>query len=271
MADSKLFDPAPYLRTPRLDVRQAFSLAIALLAALPKDASTGSRRAAKQLRKVTVALQQLWSARERSLTLAKTVDRVAADNRIDIAWGALKMRVSGCAMLPQAASPLVARAEALETQLFSRGMGFLKAAVEAEWAVSEELIARIDKDDLAGEIDAVAGPEYLAEVRAAHIAYGEALGITKAHAAPEGVATLLEPLRAVVAAIGDYALQIVATVDREDAASIKTAKNALHPMDRYREGAARRAAKGSTPVAEDPAPEVTPETPVPEVPDLAGK
>ena len=112
----------------------------------------------------------------------------------------------------------------------------------------------------------------MAEVRAAHLAYGEALGITKAHVATEDVATLLEPLRAVIGAIGDYALQIVATVDREDAGSITIAGNALLPMDRYREGAARRAAKGSKPVVEeDPAPDATPETPIPEVPDPAGE
>lgn len=271
MTDTKAFDPSQYLRTPRLDLPQAFSLAIALLHALPKEASAGSRRAAKALRAATVALKQLWSARERALSTAKTVNRVAADNRIDVAWGALKMRVSACAMLPEAASPLVVIAEALEAQLFSRGMSFLKAPMEAEWAVSDEMITRIDKDGLAGSIDAVAGPEYLVEIRAAHIAYGEALGLTKAHVAQEGVATLLEPLRAVISAIGDYALQIVATVDRDDAASIKVAKNALLPMDRYRESAARRATKGSKPVVEDPTPDATPETPIPEVPDLTGK
>jgi hypothetical protein len=271
MADTKAFDPNQYLRTPRLDLPQAFSLAIALLHALPKEASAGSRRAAKALRAATVALKQLWSARERSLSTVKTVDKVAADNRIDVAWGALKMRVSACAMLPEAASPLVVLAESLETQLFSRGMSFLKAAMEAEWAVSDEMLTRIDKDGLAATIDAVAGPEYLVEIRAAHIAYGEALGLTKAHVAPEDVSTLLEPLRAVISAIGDYALQIVASVDREDPASIKVAKNALLPMDRYRENAARRASKGSKVVVEDPTPEATPETPIPEVPDLTGK
>ena len=271
MADTRTFDPNQYLRVPRLDLRQAFSLAIALLHALPREASAGSRRAARALRAVTVALKQLWSARERSLSMVKTVDRVAADNRIDVAWGALKMRISGCAMLPQAASPLVVLAEALEAKLFSKGMSFLKAPMEAEWAVSDEMITRIDKDELAANIDAVAGPEYLVEIRGAHIAYGEALGITKAHVVQEDVAALVEPLRTVIGAIGDYALQIVASVDREDAASIKVARNALLPMDRYRENAARRATKGGKAVVEDPAPEATPETPIPEVPDLGGK
>lgn len=180
------------------------------------------------------------------------------------------MRISGYAMLPPGAYPISARAEALEKTFFPDGMSFLKAAMEAEWAVSEQLLKRIDDDKLASEIDAVAGPDFLTEVRAAHAAYGEVLGITKAHTVPEDVAALLEPLRALVQAIGDYAIQIVASVDRDDAASIKVAKNALLPMDRYREGAARRAAKGGKSADELP-PEATPDTPVPEVADPGGK
>ncbi|MEP7125241.1 MAG: hypothetical protein ABJE95_30200 [Byssovorax sp.] len=271
MADTKTFDGSKYLQVPRLDLLQAFSLAIALLSAVPRDAGAGSRRAAKALRAATVILQKLWSARQRSLSTVKTVDKAAADNRIDVAWGALKMRISGCAMLPQAASPRVAIAEVLEKKLFPAGMAFLKAPMEAEWAVSDELITRIDNDKLAAEIDDVAGPEYLVEIRAAHIAYGEALGITKAHVVANDVAALLEPMRAVISAIGDYALQIVATVDRSDPATITAAKNALLPLDRYRENAARRSAKGSKAVVADPTPEATPETPIPEVPDLPTK
>jgi hypothetical protein len=270
VSDTKEFDASQYLRPPRLDVRQAFSLAVALLHALPKAAESGVRRSAKALRKATLALQVLWAARERALKAVKSVDKVAVDNRVDTAWGALKMRISGYAMLPPAAYPISARAEALETTLFPDGMSFLKAPMDAEWAVSEQLLKRIDDDKLAVEIDAVAGPDFLIEVRAAHTAYGEALGITKAHTVPEDVAALLEPLRALVQAIGDYAIQIVASVDREDAASIKVARNALLPMDRYREGAARRAGKGGKPV-EDLPPDATPDTLVPEVADPKGK
>jgi hypothetical protein len=270
VSDTKDFDASQCLRPPRLDVRQAFSLAIALLRALPKAPEAGVRRSAKALRKAAVALQVLWAARERALKAVKSVDKVAGDNRIDTAWGALKMRISGYAMLPPAAYPRAARAEAQDKTLFPSGMSFLKAPMEAEWAVSEQLLEQIDDDKLATEIDAVAGPDFLVEIRAAHTVYGEVLGITKAHTVPEDVAALLEPLRAVVRAIGDYAIQIVASVDREDAASIKVAKNALLPMDRYREGAARRAAKGGKPVDDLP-PDATPDTPVPEVADIKVK
>ncbi len=271
MSDDQDFDPSQYLRPPRLDVPQAFALAIALLHALPKAAEAGVRRSAKALRKATLALQGLWVARQRSLSAVKPSDKAAVDNRIDTAWGALKLRISGYTMLPLEADPLVARARALETALFPKGMAFLKAAMDAEWAVSDQILKRIDDDKLAADIDAVAGPAFLIEIRAAHVAYGEVLGITKAHAVPEDVAALVEPLRAVIRAIGDYTIQVIATVDREDAASIKAARSALFPLDRYREGAARRAAKSGKPDEEADLDEVTPETPVPEVADPKGK
>jgi len=59
-------------------------------------------------------------------------------------------------------------------------------------------------------------------------------------------------------------------VDREDAASIKVARDALLPMDRYREGAARRASKAGKAV-EEPEPDVKSDALVPEVPDLKTK
>jgi len=270
MPEIKPFDPSPYLSPPRLTVPQSFALAIALLHALPKAAGAGVHRAAKALNKTTVALQLLWSARERSLTAAKPRDRAVVDNRVDTAWGALKLRISGYAMLPPALYPLAARAEELDSSLFPRGMVFLKDAMEAEWAASDELLKRIDADKLAVEIDTIAGPDFLIEVRAAHLEYGQALGITEAHSASEGVEALLKPLRAVVQAIADYAIQIVATVDREDAASIKVARDALLPMDRYREGAARRASKAGKAV-EEPEPDVKSDALVPEVPDLKTK
>ena len=148
-------------------------------------------------------------------------------------------------------------------------MVFLKGAMEAEWAASDELLKRIDADNLAADVDTIAGPDFLVEVRAAHLEYGQALGITEAHVAPEAASALLKPLRAVVQAIADYMIQIVATVDREDAATIKAARDALLPLDRYREGAARRAKGGKA--AEEPEAEAKLDALVPEVPDLQVK
>ncbi|WP_437914098.1 hypothetical protein WME73_48900 [Sorangium sp. So ce302] len=112
----------------------------------------------------------------------------------------------------------------------------------------------------------------MAEVRAAHEAYGEVLGITKAHETPAEVAALREPLRELVSAIGDYLLQVVAAVDRERPETIQSARAALAPLDRLRQAAARRAAgksgKGEPAENDDEEalPEIEPDAPVPDVP-----
>lgn len=115
------------------------------------------------------------------------------------------------------------------------------------------------------DIYTLPGPEFLAEVKAAHLLYGQVLGITRAKALPADMTALVEPLREVGRAIGDYALQVLATADRERPDTIESARTALHPLDRCREGAARRAGSKSD-KGESEGSEVGVDTPVPEVP-----
>ena len=265
MVDIIEFDPTPYLRPPRLDVRQGVALAIALLSALPGDAPEGVKRAGRRLRSATVALQKAWSKKERAANAVKPAEKMKVDNRLDTAWGGLKMRLDATAGLPTETYPVALRAQEIVGALFPNGLGFLTIPMEAEWSVSDELVTRIDEDGLADDINALAGPEFLAEVKAAHLVYGEVLGITKAMAPPAGGTTLGDPFRDVVRAIAEYTLQMVATVDREELATIERALAALHPLDRCREAAARRAGGKSDKVEDDGA-EVGVDTPVPEVP-----
>jgi hypothetical protein len=265
MADIIEFDPNPYMRPPRLDVRQGVALAIALLSALPGAAPDGVKRAGRRLRKATVALQKAWSKRERAAIAVKPAEKAKVDNRVDIAWGGLKMRLDATAALPVETYPEASRAQEIVGTLFPNGLGFLTLPMDAEWSVSDELVTRIEEDGLAADINALAGPEYLAEVKAAHLVYGEVLGITKAKAPPAETTALSEPLRDVGRAISDYTLQVLATADRERPDTIESARAALHPLDRYREGAARRAG-GKSDKGEGDGSDVSVDTPVPEVP-----
>jgi len=265
MADILEFDQRPYLRPPRLDVKQGVALAIALLSALPRGAPDGVKRAGRRMRRVTVALQKAWSKRERAASAARPGEKAKADNRVDTAWGGLKMRLDATSALPVETYPQALRAREIVGTLFPKGLGFLKLPVNAEWSVSDELVKRIEEDGLAADINALAGPEFLAEVKAAHLVYGEVLGITQAKAPPAEMTGLLEPLRELGRAIGDYTLQVLATADRERPDTIESALAALHPLDRHREGAARRAG-GKSDKGEGDGPEIGVDTPVPEVP-----
>jgi hypothetical protein len=265
MADIIVFDPTPYMRPPRLDVRQAVALAIALLSALPRGAPDGVKRAGRRLRRATVALQKAWSTRKRAASTVKPSEKAKIDYRVDIAWGGLKMRLDAASALPVDTYPEALRAQEIVSTLFPNGLGFLTLPMEAEWSVSDELVKRIEEDGLAADINALAGPQYLAEVKAAHLVYGEVLGITKAKAPPAEMTPLLEPLREVGRAIGDYMLQVLATADRERPDTIKSARAALRPLDRHREDAARRAG-GKSANSEGDDSHVDVDTPVPEVP-----
>jgi hypothetical protein len=160
--------------------------------------------------------------------------------------------------------PKAERAAELLQMLFPKGLQFLTLPMDAEWAVSEELLKRIKDDGLLADINVIAGPEFLAEVRDAHAVYGEVLGITKPKGSPAdtSMAPLLEPLRRLADTISDYVFQVAASADRDEPETVHTARAALAPMDRFREATARRKAlKGG-----EATPETTPETPVPEVP-----
>jgi hypothetical protein len=68
-------------------------------------------------------------------------------------------------------------------------------------------------------------------------------------------------------AIGDYTLQVLATADRERPDTVASALAALHPLDRHREGAARRAGgKIDEGEGDGDGSDVGVDTPVPEVP-----
>jgi hypothetical protein len=152
--------------------------------------------------------------------------------------------------------------------LFPEGLTFLQLAYNAEWAESQQRIARIDKDNLAGEIEELAGPEFLAEVRKAHDNYGRVLGITKAAKGNEP-SNLIDPLRAVGKAIVQYALKL-AGMAGDSEKSLQMVRAALRPIDDHRAASSARRGAGTGQeegeAAPEAAPPATPATPVPEVP-----
>ena len=230
------FDPTPYTRPPVVDARSGYALAVGLLTAYPKDPTDGVRRTGKALRKATVALQ---AARSAAQSTARAPDTRAADTAIDNAWGALHDRLTSYASLPADRYPRAASARATLDAVFGAGgRTFLTLAYKAEWTESEDKLARIAVQGLQASIDDVAGADFLAEVKRCHAEYGEALGITKAAAAPVDAA-LADPLRAVAKAIADYSFQVAAMADGT-AATLKRVRAALKPIDDHRVEVARR-------------------------------
>jgi hypothetical protein len=258
--DDQDFDPSIYTRPPKLDVAAAVALTIALLAALPLKAPPAVKKAAQKLRKAIVKLQAVWRERDR---LAKPSDPRLVDVMADRAMGRLHGRIDAYAGLPAEAYPLATRAQDILNSLFLRGLEFLKDDYASQWAETKKLLDRIDEENLAADIDKIAGPEFLAEVRRIHKLYGNAIGVTQSREKLP-VPSLVQPLRDVNAAIAVYSVQLLAVVMDEEADKTlrAAARAALQPMDDYRAGVARREARRAT--------EATPDTPVPEVPDTPG-
>jgi hypothetical protein len=255
-------DPTPYVRPPKFDVPSGVTLGLSLITAMPKPAPDHVRAAATRVRKDTIALQAAWG--KSGTGAATTRDRRKSDIRIDTAWGMLLDRLESYSRLPADHYPRAARARELVDTISPGDREWLKYVYEAEWAESDKRLGWIEKQGLSKDINELAGPDFLAEVKAAHAEYGVALGVTAP--APEllGV-NLAEPLQALARSIGKYTLAVV-TMAGDDAASIAVVRKALRPIDEYREGQARRA-RASGGAAAEPEPEapVSPTTPIPEV------
>ncbi len=250
------FDPTPYVRPPILDVPSGVALGVALLAAVPKPRPDNVDKAAKKLRKDTLALQAVWAKSDES---PRVTDKRKADMRIDNAWGILLDRLESYASLPVEDFPKAARARELLDSI-APDREFLKLPYGAEWAESDKRLTKITDKGLAADVDALAGPEFLVELRRSHEAYGIAIGVTKSSAVPTAV-NLAEPLRTLSRSIARYGVAVAGMVD-DSPETLAIVRKALRPLDDYRVGQARRSGGGAD--QGETAPPVSPTTPVPE-------
>jgi hypothetical protein len=254
------FDPSPYVRAPMIDVPSGVALGVALLTALPKPTPDNVLNAANKVRQETVALQLAWAKTDSG---GAPPDRRKSDMRIDNAWAILLDRLEAYSLLPVAAFSRAPRARELTDILSPNDREWLNYAYEAEWAESNKRLKRIEDEGLAKDIDELAGPEFLAEVRHAHDEYGVAVGVTQpAHDKPE--VNLAEPLRALARSIGRYGIAVAGMIN-DDPESVAVVRRALRPIDSFREGQARRTRAGSAAVEAAPEAPASPTTPVPEV------
>lgn len=256
-------DPTNYVRPPKFDVPSGVTLGLSLITAMPKPAPDHVRAAATKVRKDTLALQLAWG-KSGLATIPR--DRRKSDNRIDTAWAGLLDRLESYSWLPVGIYPRAARARELCDIISPVDREWLKFVYESEWAESDKRLVWIEEQGLTKDVNELAGPEFLAEVKAAHVEYGVALAVTKT--APEVLeCKLAAPLQSLARSIGRYTLAVV-TMAGDDAASIAVARKALRPVDDFREGQARRARAGGAAVeavdAEPGAP-VSPTTPIPDV------
>ena len=108
------------------------------------------------------------------------------------------------------------------------------------------ILTRIDADGLEPELAELGGAAFLAQVRAAHEAYGRALDITEAPRPEADPASLLEPLRELLHAIATYARLVTGAALNEDIPA-DAALEALRPIQTVRATKARRRTEDAPP------------------------
>lgn len=253
---SEAFNVVEYAVAPKVNAASAVPLARKLVAASMKGAPAAIRT---PLRTLVASAEEIRVGRLKRRRLPKSPDRQVANRVADNAVGRFEGRLRDYAGLPVERYLLATRARTVHTTLFSGGLAFLQADHQIQWNVTDELLTTIDEDDLGDFLDRVVGPEFLAEVRLAHAAHGQAFGITKALPTSEAPPSLAEPLSRFVTALAEYTLQLAALVASSTTeASVKAAaRAALAPIDAFR---AMQRSKGE---AGAPDEDETPEEPVP--------
>jgi hypothetical protein len=245
-------DPSLYARAPLMTVEAGMMLCRTLAAAKPKSSPNAVKKAATKLLTVADAAQNALVLRQKELFKVSEDDARVIDQAGDGSWGALRMRIEAFAMLPPS-HPDAKRAAELLTILFgSEGLSFLKLTYGEQWATADTILKRIDRDGLQKDIDPIAGPAFLAHVRNQHVAYGAMVQAVMRRDDATSV-NLNEHVRAMGRAIVDYSTKVLAMLDEDVPESIMTVREALRPLDAYREAAARRNTKpGASPEASQP-------------------
>jgi hypothetical protein len=247
-------DVSQYVRAPNLNVSGTIALGASLITALPAKANKAVRTSAQVMRERLVELKDAWKSRGH----AAGVDSRPVDLSVDNAWRALFARLSAWEHMPVTRVSKAVRAQELLGRLFPDGTSFTQLPFQQQWAESDKKLTLMAEEKLEADLVALVGREFVDEVRSTHAVYGEVLGITKSKGPPLSEADLVEPLRAALNAISEYALQVVAQAKGTDSDELDAFLAALAPID-----AARPVMQGSKPKAPPPLPsEAVPELPV---------
>lgn len=245
-------DPALYTRAPIITIASGLSLADTLVASCPKVMPAHVKKACKKLKETAESARAAWTEQHREAGQVADTDGRDLDQEADTTCWALRMRVAACALLPAARYPLATRAAEINATLFgAEGLEFTKKPYVIQLQAMKRLLQRIDEDGLQKDIDTIAGPDYLAQLRHVVPRYEQMVQGMFKRSDPEG-ATLLDHTRALQRSIVDYATKLCGLADEDEPATITMGREALRPIEVHRAMFPR--AGGSTRGADQGAP-----------------
>jgi hypothetical protein len=236
MQRTSYIDFGPYLRPPRIGASSGLLLSIRLLGAAPKKPEPRVYTALVGVRDAAEELQAVLRERQRFSGFNLRI----YDRDFDGAWGAIHARVHAHTRYLKA--PTRERAGALLEALFPEGLVFLTARCEEEWVYSRTLLQRIEGEGYEDELEELAGEDFLAHVREAHEALGQALGLDE-HKKDEdedegegdgdGPLPLAPVLTRLAHAIANYGRVLAGVVDFDDPESVAMFETAMAPRDAH--------------------------------------
>ncbi len=248
------FDRSMFATAPVITVSNGVTLAGALVAARPAGADAGMKKAAKHLKSVAETAQGDLVKRNSELGAVPDEDSRALDNEADRCWGAFRMRGQATAMLRPDVHPQARRAAVLDAKLFPQGTEFLKSDYASQSTSMATVLQTIAQEGLETDVHEVIGAEFLSAVRDVQPRY-EAMVRERLRRDRAAGQNLFETIRALQAAIVNYAGKVIGSIEHDDPATVETARLALLPILNHRDAvaAAQRAGKSAS-AAATPAP-----------------
>lgn len=152
----------------------------------------------------------------------------AADRALDDAWGALQCWLLGWTRLAETAHARLPEIRALYAALFPRGLAFLTLEFKDQWTESQKRLDFLAETRQGVLFEELGGRAFLASVRAAHKAYGEALHLLPDAVDPDAGVRLA--LGQTHAALREYVALLGAAVRVAEPGAFARAAALLEPL-----------------------------------------
>jgi hypothetical protein len=258
---ARSFDAQDLVQLPKLTALGVLAVGTQMLqvAATEKKLPAAVGRARDALAAALVVLRD--AAKDRLPTGGDAdVDLRTLDVTLDAAWSSTLGLVDAWQRLPGAPAAELAAANALAASLFASGLGFTQLAYALEWGESQARLDLVAARKLDARFEALGASAFLAVIKKAHKAYGDALGMTKPKAQAAAAAPLRVPADAVQRAMRTYVVKVSAYGDDEDVAgAAATAARLLAPLAAWESAPAAKSAPN-----DPPAPPAPPTPPAPD-------
>jgi len=180
------------------------------------------RIAAQRVRDTAVDLHYAW---RRATPSSLRSDPRPVDQELDAAWIAIHDRLHAYAEIETQSTQC---ARELLDLLFGEGLAFLDAPYTQQWAESRKRLDELAERGLRDTLVDLCGAEFVDALEAAQQRYAAALGMGAERSNPPPATQ--GQLRALRAAIANYAVQVAACVDPDDAAAVDAAERTLQPI-----------------------------------------